>query len=446
MKDQRGVATSSDNARSIEAFERALLSFNTYLGDPVATIDQALEADPDFVMGHALRGWIHVSMWERSVVGEVENAVARLRALDGRSNDRERQHARALGLWASGDWDGARSALDRLSAETPRDLVALQIGHLADFYHGDRDNLRGRIARALPAWTRSDPGYGFLLGMLGFGLEECGAYADAEQSARHALDLDPTDSWAHHAVAHVLEMQARQDEGIAFAEGRTPHWAQPDNAFRFHNWWHTALFHLDQGRTERVLDIYDAGVRSDATGIQLMLLDAASLLWRLHLQGLNVGDRWEELGAWYAGDSEDGFYAFNDVHAITVFVATGRTVECAERLAAMEAAAEGRGANAAMARSVGLPVGRALQAFGQERYGDAVDHLMPVRYHAHAFGGSHAQRDFIHRTLIEAAIRAGRQPLATALSNERTFLKPDCPFSWKLAERAGNSAARPVGA
>lgn len=436
MKDQHGVDTSSDNSQSLEIYERALRAFNTYRGDPVGIIDEALATDPEFAMGHALRGHVHVSMWEKSIVPEVQKTVATLKDLEKRNNDRERQHAHALELWMTGDWNGARAALDQLQAEYPRDLLALQIGHLSDFYHGDRDNLRGRVARALPAWTRDDPGYAFLLGMHAFGLEECGSYAVAEETGRHALELEPDDCWAHHAVAHVLEMQTRQTEGIAFMEGRREHWAQADNGFRFHNWWHTALYNLDQDRFERTLEIYDQGVRSEPAEMQVMLLDAVALLWRMHLRGLDVGNRWTELADLYEKDDEDGFYAFNDMHAMFAFVATGRSSAAGTRLAAMEAAAEGQGTNAMMLRSVGVPIARAAQAFGDERYGEVVEHLMPVRYRAYVFGGSHAQRDIVHQTLIEAVLRNGDRALAIALSNERTSLRPHCPFSWQLHERA----------
>ena len=436
MQDQRGVDASSDNSQSLAIYERALRAFNTYRGDPVAIIDEALETDPEFAMGHVLRGHVHLSMWEKSVVPEVEKSVAKLNELDNRNNDRERRHAHALEQWASGDWNGARGTLDRLLAEHPRDLLALQIGHLSDFYHGDRENLRGRVARALPAWTRHDSGYAFLLGMHAFGLEECGSYAVAEEAGRHALELEPDDCWAQHAVAHVMEMQSRQAEGIAFMEGRTEHWAQTDNAFQFHNWWHTALYNLDQDHFERALEIYDEGVRPEPAEIQLMLLDAAALLWRMHLRGLDVGNRWVELADLYENDDEDSFYAFNDMHAMMAFVATGRSAAAAARLAAMEVAAEGDGTNAMMTRLVGLPIARGVEAFGRERYGEVVGHLMPVRYRAYVFGGSHAQRDIVHRTLIEAALRGGDKALATGLSNERTSLKPHCPFSWQLHERA----------
>jgi len=436
LKDWRGDPTSAGAARSVDGYERALYAFNVYRGDPVALIDQTLGEDPGFVMGHVLRAHVQVTMWERSVLPAVRAALARLGELDNLSNDRERAHVRAIRRWADGDWRGYKDDLDRLLADHPRDLLALQAGHIADFFHGDRDNLRGRVARCLPAWTREDPAYGFLLGMLAFGLEECGSYGLAEEAGRHALEIEAQDCWAQHAVAHVLEMQGRQAEGIAFMESRRVHWAQEDNGFQFHNWWHTALFNLDQGHVERAIEIYDQGVRVQPTEIQLMMVDAAALLWRLHLRGIDVGQRWKELAAIYAKGGENGFYAFNDMHAMMAFVATGQDAAAAALLRSAEAAAQGAGTNAAMTREVGLPILSAIEAFGRGRYGETVDKLMPVRYRASSFGGSHAQRDILHRTLIEAAIRGGDNSLALALARERTMLKPHCPFSWELRQRA----------
>jgi tetratricopeptide (TPR) repeat protein len=435
MQDSRGVSVSTGNPKSMAVYEKALSAFNVYHGDPVAIIDEALAADPDFVMGHVLKASVLATMWERSVMPKIAESVARLRDLHNRSNDRERRHAVALGRWVAGDWNGMRAELDRLLMDYPRDLLALQIGHQADFFHGDRDNLRGRVARALPAWTRDDPGYGFLLGMHAFGLEECGAYGVAEETGRRALEIDADDCWAQHAVAHVLEMQSRQAEGIAFMESTKDHWAQKDNGFAFHNWWHTALFNLDQGNAQRALAIYDQGIRPEPYEIQLMMLDATALLWRMHLQGISVGSRWNELAAIYAKSGEAGFYAFNDMHAMAAYVATGNNAAAAELLKAA-AAAGTEGTNATMTREVGLPILRAIEAFGRQRYGETIELLLPVRYRAHIFGGSHAQRDIVHRTLLEAALRSGNRAVARALADERVALKPHCPFSWRQRARA----------
>lgn len=435
MTDQRGLSFSSGTRVSHEGYERALAALNVYRGDAVAIIEDALSTDPDFVMGHVLRAEVLITMWERSVLPKVQESLQRLQALQARSTDRERAHAQAIAQWAGGDWDGMRISFERLLADHPRDMLALQISHLADFYHGDRDNLRARPERVLPAWSAADPGYGLVLGMQAFGLEECGQYAQAEDTGRRALALNPDDCWAHHAVAHVLEMQARQAEGVAFMHTREAHWAQGDNGFAFHNWWHTALFHLDQDHHAEALTLYDRCIRPEPIGVQLMMLDATALLWRMHLNGVDAGGRWSELADTYAQSNEAGFYVFNDMHAMAAYTAAGRSRAASELLEAVKACAAGQGTNARMTREVGLPIVQAIDAFGQGRFAETVNLLLPVRYKAHAFGGSHAQRDIVHRTLIEAALRGGERNLARALSQERTAQKPHCAFSWGLRAR-----------
>ncbi len=436
LQDARGLATSSGNRKSLDAFEVALGQFQCYRGNAVATIDAALAADPAFALGHIFRTELHITMWERSVLPEIEAGLAALGKLANKCNERERAHVAAIREWHAGDWEGFRARLDLLLAEHPRDALALQLGHLADFFHGDRDNLRGRVARALPAWNGELPGHGFLHGMHAFGLEECGDYRRAEDAGRRAIELEPDDCWGQHALAHVMEMEARQAEGVAFMESRRAHWAQDDNGFSFHNWWHTALYNLDQGHAGRALEIYDRSIRPGQSEIQMEMLDATALLWRMHLMGLDVGKRWENLAAAYEKTAQDGFYAFNDMHAMIAYVATGARASAKRLLAAVERAAEGDGTNARMEREVGLPILRAIEAFGRGKYAETVGLLMPVRYRAHAFGGSHAQRDILHRTLVEAALRARQFALANALATERTALKPHCPFSWQLRRRA----------
>ena len=436
MNDARGLAVSGANAKSLETYERALRALNIYRGDPVAIIDEALANDPGFAMGHVLRAQVQVTMWERSVLPGIRESLARLEALQGAMNDRERRHAGALKAWAAGDWQRHRDELGSLLAEYPRDLLALQVGHLADFFHADRESLRDRVARAMPGWKRDDEGYGLLLGMYAFGLEENGAYPKAEETGHTALHYDAEDCWAQHAVAHVLEMQSRQSEGIQFMELRTRSWAQADNGFAFHNWWHTALYHLDQGRPQRALEIYDAGIRPQPSEIRLMMLDAAALLWRMHLRGLDVGKRWEELAGTYARGSENGFYAFNDMHAMMAFVATGRSQESAALLKATESSARERNTNGRMTQVAGLAIVRAIEAFGRGKYAEVVSLLAPVRETARIFGGSNAQRDVVSRTLLEAALRAGDKALARSLAEERVAQKPRCPFSQELRSRA----------
>jgi hypothetical protein len=99
-----------------------------------------------------------------------------------------------------------------------------------------------------------------------------------------------------------------------------------------------------------------------------------------------------------------------------------------------------------MTRDVGLPVCRAIHAFGRGDYRMVTDELMPVRPIASRFGGSHAQRDVLSLTLTEAAMRGNDARLARALASERTEWKPASPVSWNLTARARELAGDADGA
>jgi hypothetical protein len=159
------------------------------------------------------------------------------------------------------------------------------------------------------------------------------------------------------------------------------------------------------------------------------------LLWRLHLRGVNAGDRWEKLADLWERRIEEAYYAFNDAHAMMAFVATGRASSIEALLGAMESRVAGGGTNGRMTWEVGLPLCRALEAFGNGDYAKAAEILQPLRLIAHRFGGSHAQRDLLHLTLIESAMRARRLTLARALAAERTALKPGSAANWQLTTR-----------
>jgi tetratricopeptide (TPR) repeat protein len=426
LKDARDLPVTTGNAAALAHFETALEQFQSYTGDPIATIDQALEADPEFVLGQLFKAGALFTASEGRFRPLVNEAIDGAEALANKANGRERLLLAALQALADGQWDFACRAFDRVLIDFPRDAFALQTAHLMDFYRGDTLNLRNRVARVLPHWDASMPGYSYVLGMHAFGLEECNQYADAERTARRALDLQPKDGWAVHAVAHVLEMQGRVDEGIAWIRSREADWAGADNAFAPHNWWHLALFHLDRGEYDAALALYDAKLVGTHTEMMLVLVDATALLWRLRLEGVDVGNRFEFVAAlWFAKqDAERGFYAFNDVHASLAFAATGRIEAGATLRRHMRETAVGYSTNGVMTREVGLPLAQAVADFGSGRYAEAATAIETVRDVAHRFGGSHAQRDLLTLTLIEAARRAGHTRRARHYIAERQVFKP----------------------
>jgi tetratricopeptide (TPR) repeat protein len=434
VRDSLDLTLSGADAAGAAHYEKALHELQCFIGDPVASVDAAIAASPDFVMAHVLKGYLFALSTDHEatpVVKECHQAAAALPA-----TVRERGHVAALGHLAEGRWHEAGRVLEDVTIDEPRDALALLAGHQIDFFTGNSRMLRDRIARALPAWSVGMAGHHATLAMHAFGLEETGDYARAEAEGRRAIDLEPRDGWAQHAVAHVMEMQCRQGDGIAWMRHNTQDWAS-DSFLQVHNWWHLALFHYDLGETDEALKLFDGPIYGVHSSLALNMLDASALLWRLHLRGVDVGDRWQALAGKWEPKAKDGNYAFNDAHAMMAFVGAGLDEPARLLLEAQRGAMAGGGDNAGFTRDVGHPLTLAIRAFGAGEYGQAVDLLRPIRSIAYRFGGSHAQRDVIDLTLIEAALRAGDTHLAMALSAERAAARPDSPLSALFMRRAG---------
>ena len=254
--------------------------------------------------------------------------------------------------------------------------------------------------------------------------------------------------WAVHAVTHVYEMQGRVDEGIAFLRSREADWGS-GNLFTVHNWWHLALYLLEAGRIDDALAIYDAQIHnSESAGVPIEMLDASALLWRLFLEGEDTGGRFGPLAdAWATRSGDVPWYAFNDLHAVMAFVGAGRIDDASlviERLDRYVAAGGGpEVTNLAMTSEIGLPASRAIVATARGDYAAVIEHLLPIRNVFQHFGGSHAQRDALQRTLLNAAIRSGELDLAGALVSERIALRESSVYG--LARAAEIAAAKSDG-
>jgi hypothetical protein len=232
-----------------------------------------------------------------------------------------------------------------------------------------------------------------------------------------------------------MEMQCRPHEGIAWMRANPDAWAT-DSFFQVHNWWHLALYQLELDEIDEVLKLYDGPIYGDRSTMVLDMIDASAMLWRLHLRGINVGDRWDALADNWMPIARCGNYAFNDVHATMAFIGSGRFGAVNDVLEAQQTAMARGDDNAVFTRDVGHPLTLAIKAFADGDYGTSVDLIRSVREIAHRFGGSHAQRDLLDLTLIEAALRGNQRNLALALSAERQPNRPDSLLSSRLEERA----------
>ena len=450
--DGRGLEMTG-SAASLAAYDRAvdhLIRFQPEVMDLCAEAAQ----DRDCVLAGVLGAYLALMSTEAGAVAGAQEALAAAPVSDltgsGSLLPRERAHLSAARRWAAGDMAGAGALLAAISVRWPRDLMALSVGHQVDFFTGDAVNLRDRIGRALGAWHDDDPQAGFLHGMYAFGLEECNLYGQSVDVGLRAVELNPDDVWGIHAVVHTHEMQGQIPDGIRFLRDREAHW-QSGNFLNVHNSWHYALYLLQGNDVPGALAVYDRVLHhAGSQDVALELLDATALLWRLWLEGISVGHRWAPLSQAWARLLAPGFYPFNDMHAIMAFVGAGDLDRAAEVVAALErVVAEGDRATTGwqMTSGVGLPVCRSVLEFGRERYSLVLADLLPIRTRVHEFGGSHAQRDAVERTLLEAAIRAGQTDLAMALVSERLAVRECNTYAWsKLAGMLTGRADVPAAA
>lgn len=436
LTDQQGNNLSGSTVEAVEAYDRAVTTFNLYRGDPFTLLDKAIELAPSFGMAYILKAYLHIMATEPDSITIAHKIVekAKTQSLD----EREKSHITALHHLLKGNWSDAATVLDYHNIAYPHDLIGLQVGHLIDFYRASFRNLRDRMGRVLRKWSPDMPGYSIVHGMHAFGLEECGHYAQAEEAGRQAIEMEPLDCWAHHAVTHVMEMQGRVQDGIGWMITRHPDWSGDDNFFKVHNWWHLALYYLDLGQFEEALTLYDGPIREDRSGVALDMVDASALLWRLELLGCKVDNRWQELANKWDRHADGKLYPFNDWHAVMAYLGAGRYEEVERIQSIFLSISNPRNEVDVWAHQTGFPLIKGFQAFWNGDYKTAVDNLYRVRYISNSFGGSHAQRDIIDWTLTEAALRGGMRNMAESLANERLALKPHSALNLNFLSRASS--------
>ena len=448
VADARGLSLSGSAAAAI-AYDRAIDHLIRFQAEVVDAAAEAVATDPGCALASLLGAYLALMSTEESAVAGARDALTNVRA--GRADllPRERAHLAAVERWVAGDMAGAGELLGEVSVEYPRDLLALAVGHQIDFFTGSAVNLRDRIGRALSGWAADDRQVGFVHGMYAFGLEECNLYRQSEEIGRAAVEHNPDDVWGIHAVVHTYEMAGRIPDGVRFMRSREADW-MAGNFLNVHNSWHYALYLLQGGDTGGALAVYDRTLHHEGSeDVALELLDASSLLWRMQLEGTDVGDRWAPLASAWGGLLSPGFYPFNDMHAVMAFIGhdeLDRAENVVRDLEEVVATGDLAATGPRMTAAVGLPVCRSLVHFGRGEYASVIAGLMPIRTRLGEFGGSHAQRDAVERTLLEAAFRAGRLDLAAALVSERLAVRECNTYAWSKRAALMTAAGDQPGA
>lgn len=437
--DQRGLSLSAASSTAAQAFDYTVEGYLSMRRDTGDRLKALFGEDPDMPMAHVLKAYFCMLMATGGLRSAARKAAAEAQRRQEAATPRERLHIDAADHWVQGRTNRAIACWEAILAEYPTDILALRLAHHGHFYSGDDQNLRDTVARRLHAWDESVPGYGYVLGMLSFGLEETHNYADALAAGHKAVEQIAVNPWAIHAVAHVHESQGTSADGIAWIKDTYDGW-ESANGFRYHVWWHRILMHLSQGDYDTVIDLYDNALWDPDSDEYLDLVNDAALLLRLELHGKDVGDRWGALAEKCALHTNDQILAFVDVH-YGIALGAARFDQATSLLRFMEAYSSAKGEdNALITDRVGVPLLQGVLSHRTGQFGQAVDLMLPIRYDIFRIGGSHAQRDLFAMVLIDSAIKSGRENVAKMLLSERLVHMPDDAWTTRAAATLGLAA------
>ncbi len=319
-------------------------------------------------------------------------------------SERERLLMRSAGAVAHNRLEDARTAWVEVLAAHPTDVLALQLLYLHYFASGHIAEMVDLVPGVRPHWHDEVPLASYLDGKEAFALEEQGRYEEAETLGRQGVEAEPGDLWAIHAVAHVLEMQQRRDEGVAWLDRH--HDVLDTGGFAGHLWWHQAIQLWALGDHEAVVRRFDEQVYPGSSTEGLDLSNAISLLARLESNGVEVGDRWDRLADGAVARLGQHTHPFNDTHYALALGRAGRPADGRRLVDGMAAWSTDDGAAGRVLAAVGVEVAEGMLAFGLGDHEAAVDRLTPTTDQWWRLGGSRAQRLFYEIVLDDAVRRS----------------------------------------
>lgn len=446
-----GLELTTTSNEACKMYDAALRQYTTWqnnatLGGIEGCVSRIKDADPNFVMGHILDNGLKLIGTGHSVLVDEEfaNAVKSAIALAKKQSitKRERLHVSAMDLFSRGCLPEACNLWEKILLDHPTDMLALKFTHDTYFYLGWQQQMRDSIVRVLPHWKPEIPLYWNVKGMLSFGLVETNFYDQAEKTAKEVLAMNPMDAWSVHSVAHVHEMKAEVQKGLTFMESTENDWKDKD-MLACHNYWHWALYFIEKGEYETALSMYDNHISTGCfkSGTMLDIVDTCSMLYRLQMEGVNVGDRWKKLTKVTKRHVRNHLLVFNDIHILMSLLGSKDKEAFDQLIGTLKERIREPGENHQLkiAKQFGIHLCEAFIAYENGNYSQAVELLYPVRYDIIKIGGSNAQRDVFSQLLIHSALNSENkehQKIARCLLAERDILRPNSPMTKRLIQRA----------
>ncbi len=428
MLDSQGLEVSTDSAQTIATIDRFGEAFLGYTQDAPAILE-GIEADPDSVLARTLGAALFLFGEARQGRAEARAHLDAAAAGSRRANERERRLLDAVEAWFVGDYETSVTAHEDIAARWPTDLVSAKLGQYHAFNRGDSQ----RMARLALSVLAANNERAYAHGMAAFGFEQTHELVRAEAEGRLASQMSDHEPWANHAVAHCLDAGGRLDEAVEWMHGLAPTWEGCNSFMYTHNWWHTALFHLDRDETAVGLAIYDEHLWPIVPEYSQDQIGAISMLARLEMRGVDVGDRWQAVAPYLEVRVDDQVEPFLDLHYLYGLARSGQDVLADRLLGNIEThARSATGFVRVDWAEVALPAAKAMVAHARGQWDVAAAGLAPVLPEIYRIGGSHAQRDLFELLWLDAMYRAQEYSSASALLEDRIRVRTSIPWHHQM--------------
>jgi hypothetical protein len=382
---------------------------------------------------------LHMFAESRDAASNARPFVDRAKASSALASAREQRFVACVEAWVNGDIPRAATLHEEQAREFPRDLVSIKLGQYHLFNLGDAPGMLRLALAALP--HASDVAY--LHGMAAFAWEQCHLLDQAEAAARKGITLCRKEPWAHHALAHVMLTTGRIHEGQAFMNEVSDTWTGLNSFMVTHNWWHQALFGLELGEHDDVLRLYDERVWGVAKDYSQDQVNAVSLLARLELCGVDVGERWQDVAGYLKTRVSDHVLPFLDLHYL-YGLARADMPQAADLMRNLNDHAVSRALSESVWAQVAVPAAQGLLAHAQGDYVRAATLLAQALPELAAIGGSHAQRDLFDQIYLDSLTRSGQWGAAQQIVQQRLRGHPESLRMKRQGEQIYASLGLPI--
>ena len=435
LTDAYGNRVTTAHAETIAALDVYTAEWIGY-GTRMREIFAAAEADPDCAVVNAAAASVHMALETRAGFAAAQPYLIRMRHAAQATTDRERLTVEAVEAWSRGDTDRALAQYRHLVHRHPSDIVAAKWGQYHAFNRGDLGAMLMLAQDIMPAHNGTAEAWG----MLAFALEQNHRLYQAEDAALHALYLKASDPWAHHALAHAYETTDRPTDGIRFLQSAAPLWNDRGLFIREHNWWHLAQFYLDRGEYGHAVDIHDGKLWGAWPEFPQEQIGAISSLWRLELNGADVGSRWEAVAAKVTERAPEHILPLQDIHFVYALARAGRSKDLDAFLQSLARFATQ--SNDRRWAKVALPAARGVVAHARGQSANARELLFPVLDEIQHLGGSHSQRDVILYAWIHDSLKSAADPAFPEIVGERARVGSMQRFIDRLRRKRGHTLYR----